>query len=175
MGDDTLAGGAGDDVLLGGAGHDSLAGGEGEDWLAGGDEDDVLSGGAGADTMDGNAGDDWLSGLNGPVDDLDEDFLNGGDGSDTLILGAGDHAHGGDGQDEFVLYETYGGVAHVADYDAAMDTLVVVYDPAIHPDPILSLEVSPDGNESMLLLDGAPVATVRGDIVDLADIDLRAA
>lgn len=94
-----------------------------------------------------------------------------------MVLGSGDHAHGDDGEDDFILHDwlTEGGVAHVSDYDAALDKLVVVYDPAAHPDPILSIEVSPDGSESTLLLDGAPVATVRGDIVDLADIDLQAA
>lgn len=176
-GDDTLAGGSGADTLLGGAGQDALDGGDGADWLAGGEGDDALAGGAGSDTLDGNAGDDWLYGLNHNIDDLDPDFLNGGAGNDTMILGLGDHAHGGAGEDEFVVHnwQAEGSVAHVSDYDAVLDKLVVVYDPAVHPDPILSVEVTPDGSESTLLLDGAPVATVRGDIVDLADIDLRAA
>jgi hypothetical protein len=176
-GDDALAGGAGDDTLLGGAGDDSLDGGEGDDWLAGGEGGDRLAGDAGSDTLDGNAGDDWLSGLDGQVDDNAQDFLNGGVGNDTMILGSGDHAHGDAGEDDFVIQDwlTEGGVAHVSDYDSSMDKLVVVYDPAVHPDPILSVEVAPDGSESTLLLDGAPVATVRGDIVDLADIELRAA
>jgi len=177
MGDDTLTGGGGKDTLLGGAGQDGLDGGDGEDWLAGGDGNDALTGGAGSDTLDGNAGDDWISGLNGPIDDFDEDFLNGGAGNDTLVLGSGDQAHGGEGGDDFVIHDWLkeGGVAHVTDYDAAQDKLVVIYDPAIHPDPILSLEVDPDGSKSTLLLDGAPLATVRGDIVNLADIDFRSA
>jgi hypothetical protein len=56
-----------------------------------------------------------------------------------------------------------------------VDRRIVDDDQLVQPDPILSLEVTPDGSESTLLLDGAPVALVRGDIVDLADIDLRAA
>jgi len=177
MGDDTLCGGAGNDTLLGGAGNDSLDGDEGENWLAGGFGDDILMGGAGSDTIDGNAGDDWLSGLADGMDDANVDFLNGGSGNDTLVLGSGDHAFGDVGEDEFVIHDWLkeGGVANVTDYDAALDKLVVVYDPEVHPDPILSLEVTPDGSQCTLLLDGVPLATVRGDIVDLADIDLRAA
>jgi Ca2+-binding RTX toxin-like protein len=177
MGDDTLVGGSGDDILLGGAGQDSLEGGSGDDWLAGGDGDDRLAGGAGSDTLDGNAGDDWLSSLGPDGDDESPDFLNGGAGNDTMILGAEDHAHGGAGEDEFVIHDWQkeGGVAHVSDFDATLDKLVIVYDPATHPDPILSLELNPDGTESTLLLDGVPVATVRGDLVDLAAVDLRAA
>jgi Ca2+-binding RTX toxin-like protein len=176
-GDDTLAGDAGEDSLLGGEGQDSLDGDAGDDWLAGGWGDDSLSGGTGSDTLDGNSGDDWLSGLTGQTDDHASDFLNGGSGNDTMILGSGDQAYGDAGEDEFVVHDWLkeGGVAHVTDYDAALDKLVVIYDPSVHPDPILSLEVTPDGSESTLLLDGLPVATVRGDIVDLAEIDLRAA
>jgi hypothetical protein len=66
-------------------------------------------------------------------------------------------------------------VAHVDDYSAADDKLIVVYDPAVHPDAALSLEVNPENGDSTLLLDGSPVAILRGDPVDLADIDLRAA
>jgi Ca2+-binding RTX toxin-like protein len=145
--------------------------------LAGGQGDDTLSGGAGSDTLDGNAGDDWLSGIDGKTDDASADFLNAGAGNDTLVPGSGDHAFGDAGEDDFVIHDWLreGGVAHVTDYDSAFDKLVVIYDPAVHPDPILSLEVTPDGAESTLLLDGTPLATVRGDIVDLADIELRAA
>ena len=68
-----------------------------------------------------------------------------------------------------------GGVAHVADYSAEQDKLIIVYDPAVHPDPVLDLEVNSESGESTLFLDGAAIATVRGDPVDLSDIDLRAA
>jgi Ca2+-binding RTX toxin-like protein len=177
MGDDTLRGGEGNDTLLGGMGQDLADGDAGDDWLAGGEGNDTLAGGSGSDTLDGNAGDDRLSGLVGQDDDSHVDFLNGGTGNDTMIPGSGDHAYGDAGEDEFIVHDwlRQGGVAHVTDYDATLDRLVVVYDPAVHPDPILSLEVTPDGSESTLLLDGLPMATIRGDIVDLAEIDLRAA
>lgn len=177
LGDDTLSGDQDDDTLLGGMGQDSLSGGQGADWLAGGYGDDSLAGGDGSDTLDGNAGDDWLSGLDGEIDDFDEDFLNADAGNDTLVVGSGDHAHGGEGEDEFVLHDwlAEGGVAHVADYDASLDKLIVVYDPAVHPDPVLTVEMNAEGTETTLFLDGTPMATIRGDAVDLSDVDLRAA
>ena len=88
----------------------------GDDWLAGGYGDDDLAAGSGADTLDGGAGNDRMSGLDGEGDDFNEDFLNGDSGNDTLALGAGDHGHGGDGADDFVVHDWLmeGGVAHVA-------------------------------------------------------------
>jgi Ca2+-binding RTX toxin-like protein len=177
VGNDSLQGQDGDDLVLGGAGSDELSGQMGDDTLRGGEGNDTLAGGSGSDTLDGNAGDDRLSGLVGQDEDSHVDFLNGGTGNDTMIPGSGDHAYGDAGADEFIIHDwlRQGGVAHVTDYDATLDRLVVVYDPAVHPDPILTLEVTPDGSESTLLLDGLPMATIRGDIVDLAEIDLRAA
>lgn len=176
-GDDSLLGQAGADTLTGGTGSDVLDGGTGDDWLAGGEGNDRVFGAAGSDVLDGNAGDDWISGLQGDVDDFDADFLNGGTGNDSLVLGSGDFATGGDGDDDFVLQEwlTEGGVAHIDDYDAARDQLIIAYDPAAHPDPALTLELSPDGAQSTVLLDGAPVATVRGSPIILSDIQLKAA
>ncbi len=176
-GADTLAGAAGDDALIGGEGDDSLDGGAGRDWLAGGMGHDTLAGGAGADVIDGNAGDDRLSGLAGKGDDFATDYLNGGAGDDTLVLGSGDHASGGDGEDDFVLHDwlTEGGVAHISDYDVSRDQLIVMYDPVAHPDPALTLEVTEDGRETTVLLNGSPVATVQGSAVLLKDIVLTAA
>ena len=176
-GHDVLYGDAGADTVLGGEGNDLLFGGDGADWLAGGYGNDMLAGGAGGDILDGGAGDDWLSGLDGDADDLATDYLNGGAGNDTLVLGAGDHASGGEGEDDFVLKDwlTEGGVAHISDYEADRDQLIIMYDPIAHPDPVLSLEMSADGARSTILLDGAPVATVQGSPVQLADIRLNAA
>jgi Ca2+-binding RTX toxin-like protein len=176
-GNDSLDGGTGADSLLGGEGADTLSGGVGNDWLAGGYGDDRMSGGAGSDTLDGGAGNDWLSGLAGETGDLDADFLNGGAGNDTMVVGAGDHASGGEGDDDFILQDwlNEGGVAHISDYDADKDQLIVVYDPAAHPNPALTLEVSGDGQQTTILLDGSPVATIQGDMVQLDDIRLSAA
>ena len=176
-GHDTLTAGEGQDTLVGGEGNDVLSGGDGADWLAGGIGNDQLSGGAGSDVLDGGAGDDWISGLQGPIDNFDTDYLNGGVGNDHLVLGAGDHGYGDDGEDEFILQEWMrdGDVAQIADYDSALDKIIVVYDPVAHPAPVLSLTPDSDGSGTTLMLNGVPVALVRGGPLSVADVGLSAA
>ncbi len=176
-GDDTLMGEGGTDTVFGGSGNDSIDGGLDEDWLAGGEGEDRLSGGAGSDILDGNAGDDWISGLNGAVDDGALDFINGGTGNDTMILGRGDFATGGEGGDSFELQDGPGAgeVATISDYDFTQDQIVVVYDQAVHPNPQLSLATKAGSDDVTILIDGAPVALVRGGSVYLSDIRLTAA
>lgn len=94
-GADTLTGGAGSDEILGDAGGDSLIGGAGQDYIDGGTGDDILSGGSGSDTLYG--------GLGGGLD-----TLSGDAGDDDLVMGSGDIAYGGDGDDEFFLYDSGG-------------------------------------------------------------------
>ncbi|MEZ5911258.1 MAG: calcium-binding protein [Paracoccaceae bacterium] len=167
-GDDGLSGGSGDDVLIGGAGDDTLDGGDGADDLAGGHGDDRLTGGAGADALDGNAGDDWLDGRVRDAAGIDTDagdYLNGGAGDDTLVAGQGDLATGGEGLDRFVLGDWIGGgeAARIADFDAARDEIFVVYDPAGHPDPSLTVETDPDDPAlARLVLDGVCLAEIEG-------------
>ena len=158
MGDDVLEGGGGDDSLLGGAGQDSLDGGAGDDWLAGGSGDDVLMGGPGRDTLDGGDGADTLFGQ----DDTDPDFLNGGAGNDVLWLGAGDHGHGGEGADSFRIGDWIGagGFATIADFDAEMDEIVVIYDALTYPEPQLSLVSTPGSADATVFLNGQPLAVV---------------
>jgi Ca2+-binding RTX toxin-like protein len=173
-GDDSLAGGSGNDTLLGGEGTDSLDGGDGDDWLHGGEGNDYLIGGAGRDDLDGGRGDDWISGLEDPATGQEADFLNGGEGNDHLILGAGDHASGGLGADQFWLQAWPGqsAVSEVSDYDPAQDQLVVVYDPTIHTDPVLSVAPTADGSGQVVYLDGSKVAIVRGAMVNVDEIRL---
>ena len=104
----------------------------------------------------------------------ESDFLNGQAGNDRLILGAGDQASGGDGEDEFVLQEwvSEGSVASIMDYDPTQDQLVVVYDAAIHTDPVLTIEPNAGGTGQSILIDGAKVAVVNGAKVSLSDIRL---
>ncbi|VDC23723.1 Hemolysin, chromosomal [Pseudogemmobacter humi] len=176
QGDDLLTGGEGNDSLLGGSGNDTLYGGEGDDWLAGGEGDDLLTGGAGADTLDGGAGNDTLYGAFPEGDDAETDFLNGGEGDDQLWLGAGDYGHGGGGADEFILTQWLGegGFATISDYDTAEDQIVLVYDPAAHPDPAISVQPTGDGSGSLIMLDGFVLAEVNGS-VDPSEIRLLAA
>ena len=100
-GNDQLDGGAGNDQLIGNGGDDVLQGGVGDDLLIGDDNDNTLSGkdqlygGEGADRLFGGQGDDLLDGGQG------HDFLGGEVGDDTLIVGDGDYADGGAGDDRF--------------------------------------------------------------------------
>jgi Ca2+-binding RTX toxin-like protein len=163
-GADGLFGGAGADTLIGGGGDDNLVGGDADDWLAGGLGNDSLVGDAGSDTLDGGAGHDALDGRESVNAFPEMDFLNGGDGDDTLMLGAGDYATGGDGADWFELSDLMPGdaIANIADYNAHEDSLVVVFDPMMHPDPQLSLETPADSDDVVVLLDGVPLALVQG-------------
>jgi Ca2+-binding RTX toxin-like protein len=168
VGDDSLGGGGGDDRLTGDEGNDVLAGGSGADLLGGGRGSDEVEGGDGADTLwGGDAG----------TSDADADFLNGGTGDDLLFLGAADYGNGGDGADVFALQDLRAGdpVAQITDFNPSEDTIVVIYDAALHPQPVLSLD-QPEGGPTTLLLDGVPLVnlgTVSG--IDLGAIQLRAA
>ena len=176
-GDDSLTGDTGKDTLLGGEGHDWLDGDDDDDWLSGGSGNDSLTGGGGGDDLDGGTGDDWLSGLEDESDPQDFDFLNGGAGNDHILLGAGDYATGGDGEDEFVvrdwLDETT--VSHIADYDPTDDQLVIVYDPAVHVDPVLTVGPNEGGQGQAIYLDGTRIVIVDGAWVDVDDIRLVSA
>ena len=69
-----------------------------------------------------------------------------------------------------------GSVTTIADYDFTQDQIVVVYDPAAHPDPQLSLAKTDENDDVTIMLDGAPVAVVTGGSpVFLSDIRLAAA
>ncbi len=177
-GDDKLLGEAGADTLTGGEGQDSLAGGAGDDAVSGGIGDDLVVGGAGADALDGGEGRDTIWGQSADGDDEEVDFLNGGAGDDALMVGAGDYGSGGEGADQFALrdFGTGGDPAQITDFDPAEDQLVVLYDAALHPDPVLTLD-QPDGTgAATLMIDGVPVASfANGADVDLRAIALRAA
>jgi len=97
-----------------------------------------------------------------------------GDGDDLLRVGAGDHATGHGGADTFALSDWVEGdpPATIADFDTEQDELVVVYDPALHPDPRLTLEPSPDGDGVRVMLDGVVLAEVPG-ASDLQLEDIR--
>jgi Ca2+-binding RTX toxin-like protein len=174
-GNDTLLGGAGDDVLIGGGGNDLLQGGTGQDALIGGNDDDRLMGGTGSDTLDGLNGNDEIWGQDATGDDGTLDFLNGGGGNDILHLGAGDYGNGGEGADQFELHDIGPNdpTPQIVDYNPAEDHLILLYDPAQHPDPQLSTQIT--GTGTTLLLDGIGVADLQGATgLDLSTVELRA-
>jgi len=94
------------------------------------------------------------------------------------MLGAGDYANGGEGDDVFVLhdYEVGSAPAQITDFDRDADELVVIYDATLHPDPQLSL-LEQDGTDSATLcLDGVPLAEIaHASGLDLSTVSLRAA
>ena len=164
-GDDVVTGNSGDDAVIGGTGEDELEGGEGDDLLVGGklfSRDltmEELSAMRDIAAADGDA--DLPDGVGYAVtDDGDADTISGANGDDTLILGDGDSALGGDGEDLFYLL---GGVyvdpAQLMDFDAADDTLTYVHD-AGTPQPTLALTDNGDGTQT-LTADGNPVAVLN--------------
>ncbi|WP_054008308.1 calcium-binding protein [Cypionkella psychrotolerans] len=176
-GDDSLSGGGGADNLIGGEGEDSLHGDADDDALDGGAGNDILTGGTGSDTLDGGAGNDTIWGQTEDDPDHTPDFLNGQAGDDTLMLGAGDSGNGGEGEDRFHLLDIGAGdpPMQITDFNPHEDSLVVIYDVAIHPDPQLTLETS-DSGTTTLLLDGVPLATLQSVAnLDLSSITLQAA
>lgn len=178
MGDDTLWGGAGADRLNAGAGHDRLDGGAENDTIEGGAGDDRLTGGKDSDDLSGGAGNDTLwGGLANGHDDRAVDFLNGGAGDDVLHLGAGDYGNGGEGADSYILDDHFvaHGAAEIADWHPGEDRLVVVYDPASHPDPTLEVHTASGSPDATITLDGVPIAHVSGGAgLTVAQIQLQA-
>ena len=96
-GDDLVHGGTGNDTIYGADDNDTLHGDEGDDVLYGGIDDDYLFGGDGQDQLFGGDASDTLDGGNG------FDILDGGRDDDTLVVGTGDVASGGHGDDVFTI------------------------------------------------------------------------
>lgn len=181
MGDDVLDGGGGDDLQQGGSGADTLLGGEGNDSLQGGEDRDVLLGGLGSDELFGDAGDDILDGRvpasGAPLTDTDtgQDLLNGGRGDDLLVLGSNDFGNGGEGADLYAAGDWID-PAHPATilFDPAQDHIALVYDPAVHPAPQVTISPSDSAPGAVWIsLDGVALAQVlNGAGLSVADIAL---
>lgn len=190
-GNDSLAGGAGSDRLFGGTEDDSLWGNSGDDSLLGEAGDDWLTGGSGNDTLLGGAGDDFLSGFAeeaagaaGMTAPEGQDQMLGGDGNDTILMGHGDGAIGGAGNDSFILDHRWNdstGQFRIVDFDRSEDQLQVQYIPRYSSEtneeilPELRIELSPDGESSVIRMNGAVIAQLDG-VSDLTldDIQLSA-
>ena len=95
-----------------------------------------------------------------------------------LELGAGDYGNGGEGSDIFALRDIGAGDAppQITDFDPQADSLLVLYDATLHPDPMLSLTVDNGSGTVTLMLDGVPLAALtNGAVPDLSLVQLRAA
>jgi Ca2+-binding RTX toxin-like protein len=137
--------------------------------MSGGLAGDTLVGGGGRDLLQGGSGGDLLIGVemtdDGAPVPQEADQLNGGAGNDALILGAGDHGHGG-GADLFALagWPAAGDAGTVIeDYDPRQDRIVVLYDAAAHPDPVLTVaSAADDPADALLHMNGQFLARVAG-------------
>jgi hypothetical protein len=142
--------------------------------LTGGAGNDGLLGSGGADTLAGGAGNDALIG----ADDDDADLLSGGSGNDSLTLGAGDTGWGGADDDLFTLADFGPNTppAVIADYSAADDHIVLMYDPDMHPEPVVATELIAGTSDVSVLLDGLQIAIIQNATgLTGADIQLLAA
>ena len=187
-GNDSLTGGTGNDKLFGGNDDDHLWGNSGDDGLAGGSGNDWLTGGSGADTILGGAGNDFLSGYsgdaagaNGMTTPEGMDQLFGGDGNDTILMGHGDGAMGGAGADTFQMDHRWAnspGQFHIVDFNRSEDQLQLQYIPRYASDtnaeilPELRIELSPDGESSIIRMNGAVIAQLDG-VTDLKLSDIH--
>lgn len=177
-GNDTVSGGNSGDQLFGGDGEDSLSGDLGDDTLIGDAGNDVLTGGTGADFLSGGEGDDTLSGFDPDaaaatglpgIDGADQ--LSGGEGNDLLLMGHGDIAAGGGGNDIFQMDTRFGestAAYRITDFAADDDRIEILYVPRYSGDssqevaPELRVETSPDGESALIRLNGALIAQVDG-------------
>lgn len=182
-----LDGGSGDDTLTGGAGNDILEGGEhaggaafGDDLIDGGAGDDLIRGGLGADTLIGGDGDDTIDHAGHRLEresvtqnefawhiDGGDDVLDGGAGNDTMILSNGDTATGGTGNDMFWVYNNGADsdlAATITDFRVGEDFLRVSLNPQIGEsgEPEVSVMVSDDGADGLVIVNGDLVAILRG-------------
>jgi Ca2+-binding RTX toxin-like protein len=177
-GADTISGGNGGDRLFGGEDDDSLSGNLGDDTVFGEAGNDILTGGSGADVLSGGEGDDILSGF-----DLDagaaaglpgvdgNDQLLGGEGNDLLLMGHGDVAAGGGGNDIFQLdtrFDEATAAYRISDYSGTDDRIEILYVPRYSGDtsleipPEVRIEASPDGESALIRLNGTLIAQVDG-------------
>lgn len=175
-GNDHLHAGYGDDIVYGGGGNDSLNGGHGDDRISAGDGDDNVFGFAGTDLVLGGAGDDTLSGLRAeraaPRDAAEAeqdgpDTLDGGEGNDQLWLSDGDNGTGGEGEDSFIAdwrSDDITASVTINDYNADEDQIALLIPPPEEGQdmPEVTQEVSDDGADRLVFMDGVEIARVVG-------------
>ncbi|WP_299200318.1 calcium-binding protein [uncultured Tateyamaria sp.] len=183
-GSDTIAAGFGEDTLVGGTGADSLEGGGGTDLIMGGDLAEIdLSEFELAGLRDGTLNFVEAAGLEdlddvllsvADVEDNAADTLNGGDGNDALLIGSGDIATGGEGEDEFGIFADAlsgdQGPSTITDYVPGEDFIFILDDPdAATP---ASVSVLTAGDDAIVALNGQPVTIVNGAAGSLSTDDI---
>ena len=147
-----------------------------------------MTGGAGADQVFGGGGDDTVSGYTatgGGEDSLTAidgaDSLYGGEGSDRMIIGRGDFAAGGLGNDTFHLdarWDEASAIATINDYLPGADRIELEYTPTYGAGgaeipPVVTVIMGPNNAYAVITLNSNPVAHVTGATgLTLADVTL---
>lgn len=146
-------------------------GGSGNDALVGGEGDDTVIGFAGQDTLEGGNGDDWVYGNS----DGEGDTIDGGMGNDTIWFDEGDQVTGGSGYDTYVMAGSNSGgpVAEITDFNHPDDQLLIRYDPAVHPNPQITVNADPNGSAHTVYLDGTAVVVVKGGAIAVENVILQ--
>jgi Ca2+-binding RTX toxin-like protein len=173
----TVIGGLAEETIIVTGSGSVVDGGAGDDYLLTFEGDAVLFGGDGDDMLIGNGNDlrycectrvfSVESYSNSSIDTLD-----GGSGNDRLELSRGDVGTGGEGLDEFRIYNGGGGeleAARVTDFLPSEDSLVVQVgggDPWDYSDSSYDLTdrvtVSSDGSGTVISVDGEVSAVIDG-------------
>lgn len=165
-----LTGTDGADSLAGMDGPDMISGLSGADYLEGGLGDDTLIGEEGADLIDGGDGNNILDGYYDGTDDdlyaardlLDPDVLQAEGGNNLYILGSGDTAALGTGEDTVVTgtWVDPENTPVVQGFDTRFDQLLIYYPEGYTGALEITFEDQPDVRIQTVLLDGVKVATV---------------
>ena len=143
----------------------------GNDTINGGVGSDAISDSFGSNVINGQQGADFIVSVDDASDEGTADTVNGGFGFDMLVVDEGDVVSTGNGQDSVVV-ETYGGVeagynvVTVTDFETRKDALVLqgqpdLLSPGGGGNP-LTVEVSENGQDAIVLINNIPVVRVAG-------------
>lgn len=173
-GDDVASGGEGDDRIFFGAGQDATValeedgsfetdGMEGDDLIRGGEGRDTLVDALGSNTVFGDVGYDRINVVDDESSANTADEVFGGFGDDAIFLDAGDTASGGDGDDRFqILSDGSGDPVTITDFEEGDTFLIRHPEEGFIVQERITSELSANGADTNLLLDGATVAILTG-------------
>ena len=173
-GDDVASGGEGDDRIFFGAGQDSTVtleedgsfetdGMEGDDLIRGGDGRDILVDTLGSNTIYGDVGYDRINVVDDASSPDTGDEVFGGFGDDVIFLDAGDTATGGGDEDRFqILSDGSDDPVTITDFEEGDTFLIRHPEEGVIVQERITSELSADGADTNILLDGETVAVLAG-------------
>lgn len=173
-GDDLASGGEGDDRIFFGAGQDATVtleedgsfetdGMEGDDLIRGGDGRDILIDALGSNTVYGDVGYDRINVVDDTSSPDTADVVFGGFGEDVIFLDTGDTASGGGGDDRFqILGDESDDPVTITDFEEGDTFLIRHPEEGVIVQERINSELSADGADTNILLDGQTVAVLAG-------------